>query len=67
MMGRERQRDCRCDLLSISTARLISISVIPALLQDIIGNADKWGNSGRIDPFSEIFDVSTHTAFSIPS
>ena len=47
--------------LLISTIGLIYISVLPTLLQDIIGKADKWGNDGkggRIDPFVEIFDVS---------
>jgi hypothetical protein len=31
------------------------------LLQDIIDEADKWGNggkTGRIDPFTDVFDVS---------
>ncbi|KAF9644106.1 cytochrome P450 [Thelephora ganbajun] len=35
-------------------------SVLPTLLQDIIGKADKWGNdgkNGRIDPFTEIYDL----------
>lgn len=34
---------------------------IPILLQDIACKADKWGNdgkSGRIDPFTEIYDAS---------
>jgi hypothetical protein len=42
------------------TIGLISVSVVPTLLQDIIGVADKWGNngkSGRIDPFVEIYEV----------
>ena len=37
------------------------ILVLPALLQDIINSADKWGkggNSGRIDPFADVYDVS---------
>ena len=40
----------------------ISISVLPALLEDITNEADKWGNggkNGRIDPFTEIYDVSS--------
>lgn len=40
---------------------LITFSVIPTLLQDIINKADKWGNDGqssRIDPFTEINHVS---------
>ena len=39
----------------------ISISVLPVMLQDMIENADKWGNNsktGRIDPYAEIYDVS---------
>lgn len=37
------------------------LEVFPTLVQDIIGMADEWGNngeSGRIDPFVEIYDVS---------
>jgi len=44
-----------------SSTELISNLVLPTLLHDIIGNADKWGNdgeSGIIDPFTEIYDVS---------
>ena len=37
---------------------LISILVLPTLLQDIIDRADKWGDEGKIDPFTEIYDVS---------
>ena len=40
----------------------ISVSVLPTLLEDIINEADKWGNGGkdgRIDPFVEIYDVSS--------
>ena len=40
---------------------LISISVLPVLLQDMVEKAEKWGNdgkTGRIDPFNEIYDVS---------
>ena len=36
-------------------------AVLPTLLQDITNKADKWGNdgkNGRIDPFTEIYDVS---------
>ena len=39
----------------------IFISVLPTLLEDITNEADKWGNggkNGRIDPFTEIYDVS---------
>ena len=27
-------------------------------MQDIIGKVDKWGDTGKFDPFDEIFDVS---------
>ena len=40
---------------------LVSTLVLPTLLQDITNNADKWGNdgkNGRIDPFTEIYDVN---------
>ena len=40
---------------------IISTLVLPTLLQDITDEADKWGNdgkNGRIDPFTEIYDVS---------
>lgn len=39
----------------------ISVPALPTLLQDIIRGADEWGNdgkTGRIDPFTEIYDVS---------
>ena len=45
----------------ISSVVLISSLALPTLLQDIIDGADKWGNggkTGRIDPFTEIYDVS---------
>ncbi|KAF9644109.1 hypothetical protein BDM02DRAFT_3190905, partial [Thelephora ganbajun] len=35
-------------------------SILPTLLQDVIDKADKWGNdgkNGRIDPFTEIYDL----------
>ena len=44
-------------LVILGTA-LISFLVLPTLLQDIIDRADKWGDEGRIDPFTEIYDVS---------
>ena len=47
--------------LLIPRIDLISISVLPAILQDIIDGADKWGDggkTGRIDPFTEVYDVS---------
>ena len=36
---------------------LISIPVLPTLLRDVTDAADKWDKSGRIDPFTEIYDV----------
>ena len=41
---------------------LTSTIVLPTLLQGIIEKADKWGNdgkNGRIDPFTEVYDVSS--------
>ena len=40
---------------------LISILVLPTLIQDIVCKADKWGSggkTGKIDPFIDIYDVS---------
>ena len=40
---------------------LISISVFPLLVQDVADRMDKWGDdgmAGRIDPFTEVYDVS---------
>ena len=40
---------------------LISISVFPSLVQDIADRMDKWGGdgkTGRIDPFTEVYNVS---------
>jgi hypothetical protein len=52
----------------VSIIGLILVPVVPTLFQDVTAKADKWGNngtSGRIDPFTEIFEVSislpTHT------
>ena len=45
----------------VSNTGLVSCLVLPTLLQDISNRADKWGNNGkngRIDPFTEIYDVS---------
>ena len=39
----------------------ISIPVLPTLLQDVIDRTNKWagdGITGRIDPFTEVHDVS---------
>ena len=44
-----------------SSVSLIPNLVLPTLLKDIVDKADKWGNddkNGRIDPFTEIYDVS---------
>jgi len=49
----------------ISDISLVSTLVLPVLLQDISKMADKWGNggkNGRIDPFTEIYDVSYFAA-----
>jgi len=37
---------------------LISILVLPSLPQYITDRADKWGETGRIDPFTEVYEVS---------
>jgi len=45
----------------ISSISLTSILVLPTFLQDILDKADRWGDdgkNGRIDPFTEIYDVS---------
>ena len=45
-------------------AGLIFVLALPTLLQDIVGKADQWGHrgeSGRIDPFAEVYDVSLAT------
>ena len=45
----------------ILSINLTPVSVLPTLLQDVFGEADRWGTadgSGRIDPFAEIQDVS---------
>ena len=59
-----RLQDSACDIclqLLILNIDLIPILVLPSLLQDIIDRADKWGDhgeTGRIDPFNEVYDVS---------
>ena len=45
----------------VSNADLIYILALPAFLQDAFDKADKWGNdgkSGRIDPFTDVYNVS---------
>ena len=45
---------------------LVSILVLPTLLQGIVDKADKWGNGGKngiIDPFSEVYDVSIFATY----
>ena len=40
----------------------VCILVLPTLLEDVASEADKWGNggkNGRIDPFTEIYDVGS--------
>jgi len=47
----------------ILSGGLVSILVLPSLPQDIIARADKWGDdgeTGRIDPFTEVYDVSLY-------
>ena len=47
--------------LLILSIDLTPVSVLPTLLQGVLGEADRWGSadgSGRIDPFAEIQDVS---------
>ena len=47
--------------LLILSIGLTPFSVLPVLLRDIIGEANKWGDSGksgRIDPFTEVYNVS---------
>ena len=41
----------------VSSADPTSVPVLPTLLQDVIDTADKWNKSGRIDPFTEIYNV----------
>ena len=40
------------------TICFIPIPALPTLLQDMIHKADKWGNDGKINPFTDVFDVS---------
>ena len=61
--SKPRMEDSTCDLhpTAANLGRSNSFppfSVLPTLLRDILGKADKWGNGGRIDPFSEVYDVS---------
>ena len=44
-----------------SETDLIPVPVLPALMQDIVGTTNKWGNEGkcgRIDPFTEVYEVN---------
>lgn len=55
---------------TISLIGLISALVLPTLLQDITNKADKWGDSGRIDPFTDVYNVSRFGVYvlgSVPS
>ena len=50
----------------ISNIGLVSRLDLHTLLQDITNKAEKWGNggkSGRIDPFTEVYDVSLFTMY----
>jgi hypothetical protein len=64
LLNKSRLQDGTCDLRSMAADRdrqSHSLLVLPTMLQDIIDKADKWGSdgkSGRIDPFTEIYDVS---------
>jgi hypothetical protein len=54
--------------LLVSSIGLTSALVLPTLLQDIFGMADQWGGageSGRIDPFVEVYDVSLEPYLSL--
>ena len=56
---------CFMEPLTLTTSLILFILVLPTLLQDITGMADKWGSdgeNGRIDPFVEIFEVSISLA-----
>ena len=63
-MSKARLQDSTCDLPSTAAGlehRSHLHSVLPTLLQDTIDRADKWGDDGkigRIDPFTEVYDVS---------
>jgi len=65
LLNKARIQDSTCDTCSTTGDDIKywshCIQVLPALLQDITDQADKWGNddrAGRIDPFTEVFDVS---------
>ena len=50
----------------IANTGLASRLDLPTLLRDIFNKADKWGNdgkSGRIDPFTDVYDVSLFIAY----
>ena len=64
VMSKARTQDSTCDLHPTApdfpTAGPNSVPVLPMLLQDIIDKAGKWGNggrTGRIDPFTEVYNV----------
>jgi len=45
---------------------LDSMIVLPTLLQDIVDKADRWGDdgkNGRIDPFTDIYDVKLSASY----
>ena len=82
LMNKARLQNGGCTSMKplASIIHLILISVLPTLFQDMVTKANKWGNdgaSGRIDPFTEIFDASifltkrspfeSHADFSFPA
>ena len=64
VLSRARMQDGTCD--PCYTTRDLKypshfILVLPTLVQDITDRVSKWGNggkTGRIDPFTDIYDVS---------
>lgn len=48
--------DPRHEVTGLSTNPII-VPVLPTLLQDAIDTADKWDNSNRIEPFTDIYYV----------
>ena len=39
---------------------LLFVSVIPFLLEDISRRIKDWGSEGKMNPFTEVYDVSLH-------
>ena len=53
----------RQKLFYVSLLRLIltSTSVLPVLFEDVNNRMKEWGTEGKINPFSEIYDVSLYS------